>query len=104
MERKQRTLCPICAGSVQEFCAARSVLLWRGVSRERKAEGRQLWAGSEGPSARLGLPGEERRRNSRAREGRLELARSLPAGFKEGGRDGPSVTEKAPIFLMNLHN
>lgn len=100
-------LCPICAGSVQEFCATRSVLLQLGALRERRAEGRRLWASVE-PLAQLAPLGKERRRKGQqGKGGRVDRGWqgvSSPAGFKGAVREGPTDTAKAPVFLMNVHN
>lgn len=74
--------------------------------RSTEAEDRQLWAGSLGPLTQQG-PLEKERRRRREAGGRVDWGWqgvSSPAGFKEGVREGPSDTEKAPVFLMNLHN
>lgn len=107
-EPKQRRLCPICPGSVQELRADRLPAVcscsWEPL-RDCGAEGRQLRAGSSGQARwgrepswdRLGRVGGGR--DSRARE-----AGWTGAGFKEGVGEGPSDTEQAPVFLVNLWN
>ena len=106
---RQRMFCLICAGSVQEVRAVHGVPLQLGVLRERRAEGRHIWAGSVGLLAQLGPFWKKRRRKGQeeGKGGRVHWGWqgvSSPAGFKEGVGEGPRDTEKTPVFLMNLHN
>lgn len=100
-------LCPICAGSVQEFCATRSVLLQLGALRGSAGQ-RAGGSGPLGPLAQLAPLGKERRRKGQqGKGGRVDRGWQgvgSPAGFKRAIREGPTDTAKAPVFLMNLHN
>lgn len=101
MEAKQRKLCLISAGSVQEFCAVCSVLLRQGALREYAAEGRQHWAGSVGPSAQLGPLGKKRKRKERWRwTGVGKEFASWGQEWRQGGtqchREGSSFPNESP--------
>lgn len=97
-EPKQRRLCPICPGSVQELRAVRPSAVcscsWEPL-RERGAEGGQLRAGSEGPLAQLGPLGKGRRRMGRqGKGGRVDR------GWIQGGsrRGTDPVTQRRLRF------
>lgn len=109
-EPKQRRLCPICPGSVQElravrpsvrpWCAPAAGSLWgsagqRAGSSGQAAPGRQLQAGSEGPLAQLGPLGKGRRRMGRqGKGGRVDR------GWIQGGsrRGTDPVTQRRLRF------